>query len=264
MKNNFKMRAVWISMVGLIFLIPVISSAKDARLEYVKKQLVSSGVDQVDIDKLFTDKRLKLYPLKIVAYKQPNWKIIEKKLYSKSSVKKGRDYIKQNQEAFDKAEQDFGVKKEVLAGIIAIETDFGKKSGDYPIFNVIYSRLERWPSDKWKGQASELIALSRFCLKSGLDCLGIKGSYAGAFGLVQFMPSSVLAYGVDGDGDGVIDLSKPIDAVPSAAKFLKGHGWLASPNQGKENNQLKALAGYYGSSIGYPKIVLIYASLLVK
>lgn len=245
-----------IFVVALMFVATSVSSAKDARLEYVKKQLVSSGIDKTEIDKLLADKRLKLYPLKVVAYKQPNWKIIERKLYSKISVQRGKDYIRENQAAFDKAEQDFGVKKEVLAGIIAIETDFGKNPGSYPIFNVIYSRLERWPAAKWRGQANELIALSKFCLKSQLDCFGIKGSYAGAFGLVQFMPSSVLTYGVDGDNDGVIDLSKPTDAVSSAAKFLKGHGW--------GENQLKALAGYYGSSIGYPRIVLAYASLLAK
>ncbi len=187
------MRLIPIFVVALMFVTTSVSSAKDARLEYVKKQLVSSGIDKTEIDKLLADKRLKLYPLKVVAYKQPNWKIIERKLYSKISVQRGKSYIKNNQAAFDKAEQDFGVKKEVLAGIIAIETDFGKNSGNYPIFNVIYSRLERWPAAKWRGQANELIALSKFCLSSQLDCFKIRGSYAGAFGLVQFMPSSVLS-----------------------------------------------------------------------
>lgn len=250
------MRFTLIFIVVLMLILPSVSSAKDARLEYVRKQLVSSGIDKAEIDKLLADKRLKLYPLKVVAYKPPNWKVIEKKLYSGNSVQEGKDYIKENQAAFDKAEQDFGVNKEVLAGVIAIETDFGKNLGSYPIFNIIYSRLERWSVAQWRGQANELIALSKFCLKSQLDCFSIKGSYAGAFGLVQFMPSSVLTYGVDGNGDGVIDLSKPIDAVSSAANFLKGHGW--------GENQLKALARYYGSSIGYPKIVLTFASLLAK
>lgn len=251
-----KMRIVSFLLTIFLFVIPTISSAADLRLNYVKQRLISSGIDVVKVNKLLIDKRRKLFTLKTVAYKEPDWKIIEKKLYSATSVQKGKDYIKNNQAAFDKAEKDFGVKKEVLAGIIAIETDFGKNAGGYSVFNVVYSRMEKWPATKWRGQADELVAFSKFCLNSQLDCFNIKGSYAGAFGIVQFMPSSVLAYGVDGDADGIIDLMNPMDAVSSAANFLIGHGW--------EKNQLKAIASYYGNPVGYPKIVLTYASLLAK
>jgi membrane-bound lytic murein transglycosylase B len=114
--------------------------------------------------------------------------------------------------------------------------------------------MKQWPATQWISQANELIALSKYCLNSHIDCFGIKGSYAGAFGIVQFMPSSLLAYGVDGNHDGVVDLSTPADAIPSAANFIKSHGW--------QQDQLLALTHYYGSSIGYPSIVLAYASLL--
>ena len=253
MTSNLKK---YILLIALICAIPSISFAADLRLNYVRQKLVSAGFKVATVNKLLTDKRIKQYTLKTVAYKEPDWKIIENKLYSDVSVQKGKDYIKQNQTAFDQAEKNFGVKKEVLAGIIAIETDFGRNTGGYPVFNAIYSRVEKWPVTKWRAQADELVAFSKFCLNSKLDCLNIKGSYAGAFGIVQFMPSSVLAYGVDGNNDGVVDLMNPEDAVPSAAKFLKGHGW--------DKDQLTAIARYYGSPIGYPSIVLTYASLLAK
>jgi len=254
MIGNLKYKILFV--IALIFVVPAVSSASDTRLDYVKNQLISSGLNKTSVNKVLADKRIRLYQLKVVAYKAPNWQIIESKLLSQSLVQTGAAYIKNNQAVFDKAEQDFGVKKEVLAGIIAIETDFGKNLGGYPIFNVIYSRLERWPQTQWKGQAGELVALIKYCLKSKIDCFGIKGSYAGAFGLVQFMPSSLLAYGIDGNKNGIIELSKPADAIPSAANFLKAHGW--------QTNQLKALTSYYGSPVGYPNIVLSYASLLSK
>lgn len=254
--NKLKVKFIMIFIVILIFLAPGISLASDARLNYVKKQLVSSGLDTTSVNKLVADSRLKLYPIKIVVYKQPNWKSVEKKLYSQSSVQAGINYIQANQDVFNKAQLNFGVKKEVLVGIINIETDFGKNSGNYSVFNMLYSRMEEWPQSKWKNQANELVALAKYCLKSQLDCFNIKGSYAGAFGIVQFMPSSLLAYGVDGNNDGIVNLSTPEDAIPSAANFLKAHNW--------QKNQLKALASYYGSSVGYPKIVLAYASLLSK
>ncbi len=243
-------------VVATMLAVPVISNAANSRVDYVRKQLILSGFSAVKVNKLIGDKRVRLYPVKVVAYKQPDWKKIEQKLYSPASLQNGADYIKANQAVFEQAEKDFGVPKEALAGLIAIETDFGKSAGDYVIFNMLYSRLTHWPEARWKGQATELIALSKYCLQSKVDCFGIKGSYAGAFGLVQFMPSSLLAYGVDGNGDGIIDLSQPVDAIPSAANFLKAHGWA--------DDQLKSLARYYGSSEGYPNIVLTYASFLAK
>ena len=257
---NLKFHKIYI-LAGTIAMIimaivPAVSYAANPRFDYVKRQLITSGFDVVAIRKLLTDKRLRLYPITIVAYKAPNWKIIEDKLYSSKSLQFGADYIKANQNTFDKAEQDFGVKKEALAGLIAIETDFGKNVGAYTTFNMLYSRMMHWPAATWKAQADQLIALSKYCLQSKLDCFSIKGSYAGAFGLVQFMPTSLLTYGIDGDGDGVVNLQKPTDAIPSAANFLKAHNWQVDP--------LAALAHYYGSSVGYPKIVLTYASLLIK
>lgn len=226
------------------------------RLGYVQQQLVAAGFDVTVVQQLVNDTRLKLYPARQVAYKPPIWKLVENKLYAATFVQRGKDYIKTNQKVFDQAQTKYGVPKEVIASIIAIETEFDKNSGTAPVFNSLYSRMEQWPVDQWKSQAAQLIALGKYCLSSHQDCFAIKGSYAGALGLVQFMPDSVISYGVDGNNDGKIDLYDPVDAVPSASNFLIGHGW--------NNDQLKALAGYYGSSVGYPGIVLHYASLLAK
>lgn len=224
------------------------------RLGYVQQQLIVAGFDSVQVRSILTDPRLKLYPITQVAYKEPDWNAIKLKLYDPAFVQKGKDYIIANQAVFDGAEKDFGVPKEVLAGIIAIETEFGASSGTTVTFNALYSRMTQWPATTWKAQADQLIALSTYCIKSQIDCFAIKGSYAGALGIVQFMPDSLLNYGIDGNKDGLVDLYNPADAIPSAANFLARHNWAA--------DHVKALAGYYGSSVGYPEIVLNYASLL--
>lgn len=226
------------------------------RLGYVQQQLLAAGFSSAQVTGIFTDPRLRLYPVTQVAYKAPNWTLIKQKLYDSAFVQKGKDYITANQAVFDKAESDYGVPKEVLAGIIAIETEFGVSSGTTITFNALYSRMQKWPVTTWRAQANQLIALATYCLNSKIDCFGIKGSYAGALGIVQFMPDSLLNYGIDGNGDGVIDLYNPADAIPSAANFLVRHNWAG--------DHIKALAGYYGSSIGYPEIVLNYASLLAQ
>lgn len=226
------------------------------RIEYVRQQLIEDGFSSAQVENIITDARLKLYPITQVAYKEPNWDIIKQKLYAPAFVQKGKDYIIAHQAVFDSAEKGFGVPKEVLVGVIAIETEFGVSSGTTLTFNALYSRMEQWSATKWKAQADQLVALSTYCLKSQIDCFTIKGSYAGALGIVQFMPDSLLNYGIDGNKDGLVDLYNPVDAIPSAANFLARHNWAG--------DNIKALAGYYGSSVGYPEIVLHYASLLVQ
>ncbi len=226
------------------------------RMEYVLQQLTDAGFNPVQVTQVLTDPRLKLYPIKQVAYKEPDWNAIKLKLYAPDFVQKGKDYIVANQTVFDNAERDFGVPKEVLAGVIAIETEFGANSGSTLTFNALYSRMQQWPETTWQYQAAQLVALATYCLNSQTDCFTIKGSYAGALGIVQFMPISLLNYGIDGNKDGVIDLYNPADAIPSEANFLARHNW--------QGDHIATLTAYYGRSEGYPEIVLAYAVLLTQ
>jgi hypothetical protein len=233
---------------------PTWLTPEESRADYLRAQLAAAGVSGTQINSLLADKRLSLYPKQTVVYKPPDWQAVKNKLYSDTWVQKGADYIRANSLVFQQAETTYGVSKESLAGLIAMETDFGNNSGNYGVFNALYSRMLQWPESTWQAQAKQLAAFVKYCTSSNIDCFSIKGSYAGAFGIIQFMPDSLLAYGVDGNGDGVIRLSDPVDAVPSAARYLKEHGWASDPHT--------ALARYYGSSEGYPDIVLTYASLL--
>ncbi len=232
---------------------------ESVRLNYVAQELVNAGYDTESITTLLQDSRKQLLPVRSVAYKkvtEKQWSDIRRKLYSASFVRQGKNYIEAHRSSFEQAQRDSEVPMEVIAGIIAIETEFGKNSGTTSTFNAVYSRMEQWPEEKWKSQAKQVIALSKHCLNTKQDCFAIKGSYAGAMGLVQFMPDSLLAFGIDGDHDGDIDLKDPVDAILSAGNYLKMNGWGKSPT--------KALTTYYGSPEGYPEIVLHYASLLTK
>ncbi len=253
--KTFIKRYIIAMIIFSLMIVPSVSHAYTSpRIEWVKKELVKQGYEKKVVNGLFSDTRIKMLPYKSVTYKQPDWNIITKKLTSPELVQEGREYIESHSAVFARAEQDYGVPQGVLVGIIAIETHFGKNVGKYSTFNALYSRTRQWPNATWKRQAGQLIALSKYCLDSNLDCMAIKGSYAGAFGIVQFMPDSLLAYGIDGDKSGAIDLMNPEDAIPSAANYLAKHGYA-------ENN-LKAIARYYGSSVGYPNIVMKFAELV--
>ncbi|MBI1956037.1 MAG: lytic transglycosylase domain-containing protein, partial [Acidobacteria bacterium] len=107
---------------------------------------------------------------------------------------------------------------------------------------------------RWKWFAENLVALAVYCKTTGNDCFDVRGSYGGALGPAQFLPKSAELYGADGDGDGVVDLAKPLDAIYSAANFLVKHGW--------HQDSTVALAKYFGAGNGYPRAVLAYTEAL--
>lgn len=236
--------------------IAIVSPITDPRLQYVQRKLVDDGFSETQVNQILQDPRRELYPAKVVSYKPVNWVPIKQKIYAPAFVQRGKEFLVANQVAFDQAEKEFNVPKEVIVGIIGIETEFGKNTGSTPAFNAIYSRLQQRPVGNWSLEAERLYALSKYCLEDNFDCYTLKGSYAGALGIVQFMPDSLQRYGIDGDKNGIIDLHNPVDAIPSAANFLKAHGYTNSPRT--------AITRYYGNPVGYPEIVLNYAELLKK
>lgn len=130
-----------------------------------------------------------------------------------------------------RAEAEFGVPAEVIVGIIGIETVYGRNTGRFRIVDVLTTLGFAYPEAPnqaarmafFRGELENALVLAR---KSGIDPFTLLGSFAGAIGMPQFMPGSVLAYGVDYDGDGNVDLrNSTADAIGSVASFLVQHGW---------------------------------------
>ena len=130
-----------------------------------------------------------------------------------------------------RAEAEFGVPAEVIVGIIGIETVYGRNTGRFRILDVLTTLGFAYPEAPnqaarmafFRGELENALVLAR---KNGIDPFSLLGSFAGAIGMPQFMPGSVLAYGVDYDGDGAVDLrNSTADAIGSVASFLVQHGW---------------------------------------
>ncbi len=126
-----------------------------------------------------------------------------------------------------RAEEEFGVPPEVILGILGVETRFGQNTGSFraidALATIAFDGVRR--QDFFRDELKELLLLA---IERGIDPLLIKGSYAGAVGLPQFMPSSYRKYAVDYDGDGSIDLlDSPADAIGSIASYLKAFGWAS-------------------------------------
>jgi len=240
---------------SLIAVFLLLGPATSERVEYVIGQLLQNGFSRQEAEALFQDKRLDVYPPRVVQPRQIDWDQIIASLVSPASVKQGAEFLARYQESLAYAESKFGVDKDMLTAVLRLESNFGKNTGNYVAFNVFYTLLTQHEEEKrWRWAGDNLAALAAYCKSNGSDCFQIRGSYAGALGAAQFLPYSLSLYGADGNGDNVVDPFRMEDAISSAANFLVQHGWQEDPTG--------ALAKYYGSSEGYPRAVLTYAEAL--
>ncbi|MCQ4257028.1 lytic murein transglycosylase B [Stutzerimonas stutzeri] len=155
------------------------------------------------------------------------WKEYRPIFITDSRVAQGVDFWRQNEAALTRAQQAFGVPAEVIVAIIGVETFYGRNTGNYRVIDALSTLGFDYPPRQpfFRQQLKEFLLLAR---EEQVDPLALSGSYAGAMGLPQFMPSSFRAYAVDFDEDGRIDIWKnPVDAIGSAANYFKQHGWTA-------------------------------------
>src|SRR5690606_14913137 len=153
------------------------------------------------------------------------WKEYRPIFITDSRIAQGVDFWRQNEEALARAEQVYGVPAEVIVAIIGVETFYGRNTGNYRVIDALSTLGFDYPPRQpfFRQQLKEFLLLAR---EEQVDPLTLKGSYAGAMGLPQFMPSSFRAYAVYFDDDGRIDiLNNPVDAIGSAASYFKQHGW---------------------------------------
>ncbi len=180
-------------------------------------------------------------------------------------IQKGHAYIEENRDLLTKVEKKYGVPKEIVASILGVETRFGKPGIErYRAFDVYNTAFALYPRRE-KFYRGELIAFLKLCRNEGFDPFSIKSSYAGAFGVPQFIPSSYLKYAVDFDGDGKKDLwhSKG-DIYGSVASYLKTFGW--KPGQlsylpariAKESPESKKMAkGHFRKTLPVAKAIRV-------
>ena len=126
-----------------------------------------------------------------------------------------------------RAEKEFGVPAEIIVAIIGVETVYGKNTGNWRVIDALSTLTFDYPK-RAEFFRSELENYLLFVREHDIDVFSVRGSYAGAIGIPQFMPGSWRRYAVDYDGNGRINLRESfVDSIGSIGNFLKGHGWAA-------------------------------------
>lgn len=182
-------------------------------------------------------------------FKTPIWDYLGT-LVDDEKVAEGRTMLRQYASIFAAAEQRFGVDRHAIAAVWGVESDFGKARGKWPLVQSLATGACLAPRRNafFKG---ELIATLEIIQRGDVRPERLFGSWAGAFGHTQFIPSTYLRLGVDGDGDGRRDLVDSIpDALHSTANFLRKAGWVTGASWGYE---VRVPEGYSGPSGRNPK-----------
>ena len=158
-----------------------------------------------------------------------NWAAYRTRFVEPVRIRAGVAFWRANEKWLKKAEEDFGVPPEIVVGIIGVETIYGQQMGGFRVIDALATLAFDFPpgrKDRSPFFRDELENYLLMCHIQGIEPLQLKGSYAGALGMPQFMPSSVNKYAIDFDGDGHIDLhTNTADVIGSVAHYLAEFGW---------------------------------------
>lgn len=161
-----------------------------------------------------------------------NWRVYRSLFIDPVRIEAGARFWQANEASLLRAEKQYGVPPEIIVGIIGVETIYGRNTGSFRVMDALSTLAFDFPPSHSRAQErsayfkSELEQFLTFQNRRGTNPFEVRGSYAGAMGMPQFMPTSVTKYAVDFDGDGVIDLwNSPADVIGSIASYFKAFNW---------------------------------------
>jgi membrane-bound lytic murein transglycosylase B len=243
-------RCFWGIVAGVMMLVlvglaaPVRADAPPVAYVGLKYDLVRRGLDKGYVFRTFDDPRDSFLPdvVRKIAFLRKEPKDIYAKFLTPAVAAQGRAYIQAHRATLSRAEAQYGVAPEVIVGILTVESGLGSNTGKYPVFNVFASLavmdtpeiiegldLGAAGRDRLKKKAAwarrELQVFLEYCAARHLDPFSYCGSWAGAMGFCQFLPSSLKSCGVSAGGKGPVDLFTHDDAIFSIACYLKKSGF---------------------------------------
>jgi membrane-bound lytic murein transglycosylase B len=197
---------------------------------YLTEISTQHGFERAELVALFKDAEHKQNIIDAIsrpAEKTKPWHEYREIFLTDSRIDEGVEFWRANAAALNRAHQEFAVPPEVVVAIIGVETRYGRNAGSYRVIDALATLAFDYPprSDFFRAELTQFLLLAR---EEGVNPRSLFGSYAGAMGYGQFIPSSFRNYAVDYDGDGKRDIwSNPQDAIGSVANYFRSHGWMA-------------------------------------
>lgn len=242
-----------ITYVMLFFLLlPPMAVAEEPDYVTLKARLIQEGFDGDWIRKLYGQSGVTFETRGLSLFFAHREAALDySQFLSFRSMNRAREYMDSHQEHLTAVEKTYGVQKEIIVAVMLVETRLGRYTGNSSVINTLSTmsalndnrirdlmwkkvpglrkgnreKYIKWAKRKSTWAYGELTAFLTYARENGIDPLTIKGSYAGAMGIPQFMPSNIAKFAQDGDRNGRIDLFAHPDAMASIANYLKHYGW---------------------------------------
>jgi len=226
------------ALLGLVAAIAAASgSARDgggfgARTEvraFVHQMVARHGFVASELESVFARARRVEEVLRAIAPgrdpRERSWRRYRDRFVNEARIAEGLEFWNRHAAVLARAAAEHGVPEEIVVAILGVETLYGRNPGAWRVIDALATLAFDYPP-RAAYFRSELEEFLLFARERGLDVFGVRGSYAGAIGIPQFMPASYRRFAVDYDGDGTADLlASAADAVGSVANFLRAHGW---------------------------------------
>jgi membrane-bound lytic murein transglycosylase B len=197
--------------------------------EFIDTMVVKHQFNRAELERVFAIAQHQ--PSVIEAISRPAtlkpWPEYRAAFVNPERIKFGLQFWSKHRQSLQNAEQKYGVPQDIILAVIGVETVYGRDAGKYRVLDALTTLAFDYPrrADFFRAELENYLLLAR---DEQYDLLDMRGSYAGAMGIPQFMPSSYRNYGVDFNGNNKIDLlNEPADAIGSVANYLLGYGWVS-------------------------------------
>jgi len=225
-------RLMFIAVILVLGMLTVSPAWATSALQPQIKDFIEEMVDRYAFDRLKLETafaQVKILPdaLKLISAPSSSisWNKYHERFVNQQRITGGVNFWRKHAQILAKASQIYGVPEEIIVAIIGIETNYGTSTGSYRVIDTLTTLAFQFPrrAEYFREELAQYFLLSR---EQNFDVMSIKGSYAGAIGIPQFMPGSYRRYAIDFDGDGRINLSdNASDAIGSVGNYLKMFGW---------------------------------------
>ena len=235
------------------------SLSDDLAYQIVSDHLEGSNVPEAYIREAFTHDEIKIH--KEIAekfarpYEKKTWKAYRKIFVKDSRINAGAKFYKENIELIKSVSSEYRVDPFIIVTIAGIESNYGSHHSQYSVFNSLYSQIHDMPK-RAKWASKELAEFIKYCFNDQLDPQEIGGSYAGAFGFGQFIPSSFNNYSVDFYEDGVRQPYDWPDVLASIANYLRRNGYKPNSNNYDRDGDIWKSIYAYNHANNYVMAVL--------
>ena len=196
---------------------------------FIDEMVTEHGFIQSQLEDIFGQVQFQPAIIKLISTPPSSisWNQYRARFINAQRIKNGVSFWNAHAEKLQQASQTFGVPEEIIVAIIGVETAYGATTGNHRVIDALTTLAFDYPrrAEFFRSELAQYLLLVR---EQNFDLFSLKGSYAGAIGIPQFMPGSYRRYAIDFDGDGKVDLTtSTADAIGSVANYLKEYGWEA-------------------------------------